>query len=60
MATLDLGPMVRKVMQEQLEKFKEDFKEEIRILQDEAWKQGYLAAEFHKDKSTNPYRKEPQ
>lgn len=60
MATLDLGPMVQKVMQEQLTKFKEEFREEIRILQDKAWKQGYAAADSGVDESTNPYRKEPQ
>jgi hypothetical protein len=59
MAQLDLGPVIRKAMQAQMD----HFKEEIRTLCANAWQEGYRAGDYDASlKSntihTNPYLKE--
>lgn len=58
MASLDINQVIKQAMAAQLAEFKDQFREELRILQDEAWKQGYAAADSGSDESTNPYSKE--
>ena len=51
---LDLGPIIKKAMQAQMD----HFKEEIRVLRASAWQEGYDAAlEFNKV-HVNPYSEE--
>ena len=58
MVNLDVNQVIRKAMQGQLEHFKEEFKEELRILQEAAWEAGARAAEEDPYGCKNPYSKE--
>lgn len=58
MVNLDLSEAIRKAMQGQMD----HFKEELRILQELAWDQGYQAGKQHDPRlrstwKTNPHRK---
>lgn len=54
MAEIDLGPVIKKAMQAQMD----HFKEELRILQEKAWEAGFRAAEEDPYGSKNPFSKE--
>lgn len=58
MANVDLGPIIKQAMSAQLEEFKEQFQEELRILQEAAWEAGAKAAEEDPYGCKNPYSKE--
>lgn len=58
MANVDLGPIIKQAMSAQLAEFKEQFQEELRILQEAAWEAGAKAAEEDPYGCKNPYSKE--